>query len=85
VFTARQQFPTVQSHDSLKGSIQVTLNAKLMCASYFQGMGVAKGGWYTEVGSMWPGQGLSLQVEEVLYKGRSDFQVKIDKKQWSMQ
>lgn len=42
-----------------------------------QGMNVAKGGWYTEIGSMWPGQGLSLQVKEVLYKGRSKFQVRI--------
>ena len=25
---------------------------------------------------MWPGQGLSLQVDEVLFKGRSDFQVR---------
>jgi hypothetical protein len=24
---------------------------------------------------MWPGQGLSLKVQEVLYRGRSDFQV----------
>ncbi len=40
-----------------------------------QGMNVAKGGWYTEVGSMWPGQGLSLQVKEVLHRGRSKFQV----------
>lgn len=39
-------------------------------------MDVAKGGWYTELGSMWPGQGLSLQVKEVLYKGRSKFQVR---------
>jgi spermidine synthase len=39
-------------------------------------MGIAKGGWYTELGSMWPGQGLSLQVKEVLYQGRSEFQVR---------
>jgi hypothetical protein len=38
-------------------------------------MNVAKDGWYTELGSMWPGQGLSLKVKEVLYRGRSDFQV----------
>lgn len=38
-------------------------------------MDVAKGGWYTELCSMWPGQGLSLRVKEVLYKGKSDFQV----------
>eukprot|EP00775_Hariotina_reticulata_P013363 gene13363-13490_t len=39
-----------------------------------QGMNVAKDGWYTELGSMWPGQGLSLKVQEVLYKGKSQFQ-----------
>ncbi|KIY96353.1 spermidine synthase [Monoraphidium neglectum] len=39
-----------------------------------KGFDVAKGGWYTELGSMWPGQGLSLEVKEVLYKGRSKFQ-----------
>jgi hypothetical protein len=41
-----------------------------------QGMGVAKDGWYTELGPLWPGQGLSLKVKEVLYEGRSDFQVR---------
>eukprot|EP00878_Enallax_costatus_P005950 GHUV01006241.1.p1 GENE.GHUV01006241.1~~GHUV01006241.1.p1 ORF type:complete len:322 (+),score=76.82 GHUV01006241.1:184-1149(+) len=39
-----------------------------------QGMNIAKDGWYTELGSMWPGQGLSLQVKEVLYRGRSQYQ-----------
>lgn len=40
------------------------------------GMGLAKGGWFTEVSSMWPGQGLSLKVDEVLFQGKSDFQVR---------
>jgi hypothetical protein len=40
-----------------------------------QGMNVAKGGWYTELSSMWPGQGLSLKVDEVLFQSRSLFQV----------
>ena len=34
-------------------------------------------GWYTEVSpdnKMWPGQAMSLRVEEVLWEGRSDFQ-----------
>ena len=34
-----------------------------------------KDGWYTEISTMWPGQGLSLQVKEVLFEGKSDFQV----------
>lgn len=42
---------------------------------HHQGMNIAKDGWYTELGSMWPGQGLSLQVKEVLYRGKSEFQV----------
>jgi spermidine synthase len=37
-------------------------------------MGVAKDGWYTELGPMWPGMGLSLKVKEVLHTRRSDFQ-----------
>ncbi len=31
-------------------------------------------GWFHERGEMWPGQAMSLKVEEVLYHGRSDFQ-----------
>ncbi|GLC57471.1 ribonucleotide reductase (RNR) inhibitor [Pleodorina starrii] len=31
-------------------------------------------GWYTELSPMWPGQGLTLKMKEVLYKSRSDFQ-----------
>jgi hypothetical protein len=38
-------------------------------------MNIAKDGWFTELGSLWPGQGLSLKVKEVLYKGNSKFQV----------
>lgn len=39
-----------------------------------QGLNLVADGWFTELGSMWPGQGLSLKVNEVLYQGRSDFQ-----------
>ena len=42
------------------------------------GMGVAKGEWFTELSSMWPGQGLSLKVDEILFEGKSDFQVRIE-------
>jgi len=31
-------------------------------------------GWFSEFGTMWPGQCLSLEVEEVLFEGKSDFQ-----------
>ena len=36
-------------------------------------MGVANG-WFRESEVMWPGQAMTLKVEEVLYEGRSDFQ-----------
>lgn len=41
-----------------------------------EGLGVAKGGWFTEVGTMWPGQGLSIKVDDILFQERSKFQVK---------
>ena len=33
-----------------------------------------KDGWFSESEVMWPGQAMSLKVENVLYEGRSDFQ-----------
>jgi spermidine synthase len=33
-----------------------------------------KDGWFSESEGMWPGQAMSLKVENVLYEGRSDFQ-----------
>ena len=33
-----------------------------------------KDGWFAESEVMWPGQAMTLKVEEVLYEGRSDFQ-----------
>jgi hypothetical protein len=45
-------------------------------------MNIAKDGWYTELGSMWPGQGLSLKVQEVLYTGKSQFQVGVPAADW---
>jgi hypothetical protein len=32
-------------------------------------------GWFRETSTMWPGQGMSLKVDEVIFRGRSDFQV----------
>jgi hypothetical protein len=34
-----------------------------------------KDGWFTELSTMWPGQGMSLKIDEVIFRGRSDFQV----------
>jgi hypothetical protein len=36
-----------------------------------------KDGWFTELSTMWPGQGMSLKIEEVIFRDRSDFQVRI--------
>lgn len=48
----------------------------LACLGTFQqGLDVAKEGWFTELSAMWPGQGLSLQIEKIIYQGRSQFQV----------
>jgi|MDSW01.2.fsa_nt_gb spermidine synthase len=38
-------------------------------------MDAAMKGWFSEVSDeMWPGQAMSLKVEEVLFRGKSDFQ-----------
>eukprot|EP00164_Ancoracysta_twista_P003074 GFYU01004102.1.p1 GENE.GFYU01004102.1~~GFYU01004102.1.p1 ORF type:complete len:285 (-),score=96.56 GFYU01004102.1:212-1066(-) len=37
-------------------------------------MNAFKDGWFTELGSMWPGQAMSIEVEKVLFEGKSDFQ-----------
>ena len=39
------------------------------------GLNVVKQGWFTELSSMWPGQGLSLEVKDILFRQRSKFQV----------
>ena len=33
-----------------------------------------KDGWFTETCTLWPGQAMSLEVEEVLYHQKSKFQ-----------
>ena len=32
-------------------------------------------GWFHERGELWPGQAMSLKVDEVVYHGRSKYQV----------
>jgi spermidine synthase len=39
-----------------------------------KGAELIKDGWFMEKGELWKGQAMSLQVEEVLYSGTSDFQ-----------
>ncbi|KAL4459059.1 hypothetical protein ABPG75_013924 [Micractinium tetrahymenae] len=36
--------------------------------------GLREDGWFTELSTLWPGTGLSLKVDEMLFQGRSDFQ-----------
>lgn len=31
-------------------------------------------GWFVERSPLWPGQAMSLEVEEILYEGKSEFQ-----------
>lgn len=59
----------------IKSAMAPNWMLSVQCTMCFQGMNIAKDGWYTELGSMWPGQGLSLKVKEVLHQGRSKFQV----------
>lgn len=37
-------------------------------------MNLLRDGWFSEVNKQWPGQAMSLEVEEVLYEGKSKFQ-----------
>ncbi|GMH33086.1 hypothetical protein BSKO_00920 [Bryopsis sp. KO-2023] len=46
----------------------------MAAGSFDQGYNAVKDGWFTELGVMWPGQGLSLKVKEILYRGKSNFQ-----------
>lgn len=39
------------------------------------GLDVARSGWFTELSTLWKGQGLSFQVEKTLFQDRSKFQV----------
>lgn len=43
--------------------------------TFADGVSAAKEGWFTELSTMWPGQGLSLQIEKILYQGKSKYQV----------
>jgi spermidine synthase len=38
------------------------------------GIDLISDGWFRERGALWPGQAMTLQVEQVLYHQRSDFQ-----------
>lgn len=33
-----------------------------------------RSGWFSEINDLWPGQCMSLEVEEILYHQQSDYQ-----------
>lgn len=37
-------------------------------------MDFLKSGWFSELSPMWPGQCISLEVDEVLHREKSEFQ-----------
>lgn len=39
-----------------------------------KGLDLVKDGWFSERGALWPGQAMSLKVEEILFHGTSDYQ-----------
>lgn len=48
-------------------------------------MDIIKDGWFTETCTLWPGQAMSLQVEEELYHKKSKFQDVMVFKRWVQQ
>lgn len=45
-------------------------------------MDAIKNGWFSELSTLWPSQCLSLEVEEKLYSGKSEYQDVIVFKSW---
>ena len=48
-----------------------------MCLYFFfqkQKMNRIQNGWFSEINDQWPGQALSLEVEEILFEGKSKYQ-----------
>ena len=36
-----------------------------------------KKGWFTETGPLWPGQAMSLDIQKVLFEGKSKYQARL--------
>ena len=36
-----------------------------------------KKGWFTETGPLWPGQAMSLEIQKVLFEGKSKYQARL--------
>lgn len=45
-------------------------------------MNKIKDGWFSEFSEMWPGQSLSLEVEEILHEEKTKFQDVLVFKRW---
>ena len=56
----------------------MTSEAKQVPGTTAESLSVVKEGWFTEMSTMWPGQGLSLEVENILFQKRSLFQVRFN-------
>lgn len=67
--------PVLNPTRCLRGHAALGKLGAMAAAPGTAAQGLRDDGWYTELSSLWPGQGLSLKVDEVLYQGRSEFQV----------
>lgn len=45
-----------------------------LCRVVTSRMNRIQNGWFSEINKQWPGQALSLEVEEVLFEGKSKYQ-----------
>jgi hypothetical protein len=48
--------------------------AMSVAGSAAAGTDAVRNGWFSELSSMWPGQAMSVQMKEVLFQGKSDYQ-----------
>lgn len=55
----------------LSGRLDVSVVGAWICCSR---MDAFQKGWFSELNEMWPGQSMSLQVEEVLHHKKSQYQ-----------
>jgi len=68
-----EQHQQAQQHSSCNASPTTKMTSEEQSQG-LNGMDLIIDGWFHERGELWPGQAMSLKVEEVLYHGRSDFQ-----------
>jgi spermidine synthase len=59
-------------HTTLTDAIYTTLYVRLQ--HYYRGKDLIVDGWFHERGVLWPGQAMSLQVEQILEHRKSDYQ-----------